>query len=86
MVDEVRLPEVQEPVVSLSEEESQMIQGILRASRRDITRIEIKADVGTPVVVIEMFALRPVDVAYKTALEQDDDAWKEFFAKHPPLI
>lgn len=86
MVDEVRLPEVKEPVVSLSEEESRMLQRILRASRRDLRKIEIKTEVKLPIVVITMFGLRPAEVEYKSALERDDDEWKEFFAKHPPLI
>jgi hypothetical protein len=78
--------ETEKPTLLLSEEESTMTQRILRSSRRDISRIDIKTKAKLPVVVITMFGLRPAEVEYKSALKRDDDEWKEFFAKHPPLI
>ena len=78
--------ETEKPKLSLSEEESKMVQRILRASRRDIETIEITTKVELPIVRIKMFALRPAEIEYKTALERDDDGWREFFAKHPPMI
>jgi hypothetical protein len=63
-----------------------MVQRILRASRRDIENIEIKAEAKLPVVVIKMFALRPAKVEYESALKRNDDEWRDFFAKHPPMI
>lgn len=86
MNDGARLPKPGEPVCSLSEDESRMIQGMLRASRRDIERVEIKTDTEPNTVEIKMFALPLKKLNYKDALAMDDAGWKQFFADHPPLL
>ncbi len=79
-------PEEQEPVVSLSEEESTLVQRIVRASRRDIEQLEIKAHQEPPTIELKMFALPLEKIDYADALLMDDAAWKQFFLDHPSMI
>jgi hypothetical protein len=78
--------ESEKKTVTLSEEESTMLKYILRSSRRDIQRINIVNKGEKPIVAIEMFALKKVELPYQEAIGMGDDEWQAFFAKHPPLI
>ena len=76
--------ETEKPTVSLSEEESMMTQRLLRASRRDVEKVDIDAEGNQ--VSIKLFALAKIHLDLDRALEMDDDAWKPFFFDHPPMI
>ncbi len=84
MDDTVNAPKPEEPVVSLSDDESRMVQRMLRASRRDVEQFAISTDLAD--VEIKMFALTMKKIPYKDALAMDDAAWKNFFADNPPLL
>jgi len=73
------------PELLLTDRESAMFQRILRASRRDVEKIDIEEEKNLVTIRCKLM-IDVLTVDLDKALVMTDDAWAAFFAKHKPLI